>query len=262
MTLLFILATVFLFVFGLAVYARCMANVAAKSTPFEGFDDHEWSALAWATGGPQRVLQLWWVELLAAGAIVPRGTGPKTLFEVPGISVESQDPWIERAAQALLPGAYNRAEISLRLGAPLREFHREALSRGLLVASSFLTPGRLTQGGLQWREEQLAKASVAQRTPQTHTLGWAVAAGGLAVLAATPFEALAAHVHARGAVEGSSSGGCGSATYAGGCGSPAAAVAASSTGFDTGGGFGGGDASSGDGGGGCGGGCGGGGCGS
>lgn len=143
-------------------------------------------------------LQLWWVELLAAGAIVPKGTGHKARFEVPGILVESQDPWVTRAAQALLPGTYNRVEISLRWGGPLREFHREALSRGLLVAPSFFTPGRLTQGGLQWREEQLAKASVAQRTPQAHTLGWAVAAGGLAVLAATPFEALAEHVHARG----------------------------------------------------------------
>lgn len=240
-------------------------STAIPPKPLDRFQATELSALAWATEGPRRVLQLWWVTLLNAGLLRPALEG-KTCdwdFEVlPGGSQDA-DPWIRRAASALPPGRYTRAQVSTAWEKPLGELRQELVDRGLLFATTSSFRPSVTLDGRNWRQSRLLEATAATRAPQASTLGLAVAAGGLAVLASTPFSALAGHVQPV-PPSSSGSGGCG-ASSAGGCGSTSLAVASSSSGFSTGGGVGGGDsASGGDGGGssGCGGGgCGGGGCG-
>lgn len=108
--------------------------------------------------------------------------------------------------------------------------------------------GGVTRRGKAWTRHHRARRQAEQRAPERETLGWAVALGGAAVLAGTPFEALALPTYGRSGDGGS--GGCGvGAITASGCGS-APGPGAASSGFDTGGGFGGGDSSSGCGGGG------------
>ena len=261
MTLLFFLAGALTL---LVVFSWLFVRSTSTPPPPLGrFDDTELSALAWATGGPQRVLQLWWVSLLKEGQLhhAP-ATDLGWDFEVRSIGSQEADPWVGRASAALTPGRYTRAQISNAWEPLLQQLRHELVDRGLVFfrESSFRSP--VTPSGQDWRQARVLNATAATRAPQASTLGLAVAAGGLAVLASTPFSALAGHVQPV-PTSNSSSGGCGTSA-GGGCGSTSSAVASSSSGFATGGGVGGGDSGTGgDGGsGGCGGGgCGGGGCG-
>ena len=224
--------------------------------------DTELSALAWASQGPRRVLQLWWISLLSADVLRPAPAAKLGWdFEVLSRTTDDADAWVRRAARALKPGRYTRAQISQAWEEPLRDLRVSLIQRGVIFTSVSVFHSRITPDGRLWRHRRLTDATAATRAPEASTLGLAVAAGGLAVLASTPFSALAGHVQPV-PYSGSSSGGCG-ASAGGGCGSTSSAVASSSSGFATGGGVGGGDAASGgDGGSGCGGGgCGGGGCG-
>lgn len=123
---------------------------------------------------------------------------------------------------------------------------------GTFLAAAFARPSaRFTRDtvSVQLAQEVFEHHALARRAPQAKDVGWAVAAGGLAVLVGTPYEALAYQPLM--AQQAQDSGGDTGVLFLGamGDGTPSSVAAPASDGFSAGGGFGGdGSSTGGDGG--------------